>query len=103
MSCSANFDHPMKIEICIQAANIVLTQFYIATISVKSFGAMCSFTYVQAVSLEHSFYISRALASYAVLPLLCVCIFFSLLFDAISSIIIINNEMPINNYSVLSS
>ena len=53
MSCSANSDRPMKIRI--QAANTVLTQFDIAAISVKSFGALCSSTYVQAVSLEPVF------------------------------------------------
>ena len=52
MSCSANSDLPMKIKICIEAANTVFIQFDIATISVKSFGALCSSTYVQAVSLE---------------------------------------------------
>src|SRR5213083_804737 len=52
MSCSANSDRPRKIVSCIQAANTVLTQFDRATIFVKSFGALCSSTYVQAVSLE---------------------------------------------------
>src|SRR3989442_1181765 len=47
MSCSANSDRPRKIESCIRAANTVLTQFDRATIFVKSFGALCSFTYVQ--------------------------------------------------------
>src|SRR5206468_791982 len=53
MSCSANSDRPRKIESCIQAANTVLTQFDRATIFVNSFGALCSSTYVQAVSLEN--------------------------------------------------